>query len=60
MTENSRDILERIWRTAAKRILFLPHALRQMNAPERMISTREVRTVVFHGMVIGEHGMSVL
>ena len=55
MTENSRDILERIWRAAAKRILFLPHALRQMNAPERMISTREVRAVVFHGMVIEDY-----
>lgn len=46
MTEN---VLERIREAAAKRILFLPHALSQMNAPDRMISTQEVRLVILHG-----------
>lgn len=55
MTEDSRDILEQVRRATTKRILFLPHALRQMNAPERMISTREIRAVVFHGVVIEDY-----
>lgn len=29
-----------------KKILFLPHAVRQMSRPDRMISTAEVRNVV--------------
>jgi hypothetical protein len=35
-----RGILTRVRESAAKRILFLPHALNQMNSPERMISTQ--------------------
>lgn len=46
------DILEWVREAATKRILFLPHALNQMNAPQRMISTDEVRTVIFYGEVI--------
>jgi len=47
-----QDILTRVREAAAKRILFLPHAINQMNSPERMISTQEVRAVVFLGEVI--------
>jgi hypothetical protein len=47
-----RDILTRVREAAAKRILFLLHAVNQMNAPERMISTEEVRAVVFHGVLV--------
>ena len=36
-------ILERVRRAAAQRILFLPHAVRQMARPERLISVAEVR-----------------
>jgi len=50
-----RDILTRVREAAAKRILFLPHAINQMNSPERMISTQEVRAVVFHGVVIEDY-----
>jgi hypothetical protein len=46
------DILAQVREAAAKRILFLPHAVSQMNSPERMISTQEVRAVVFRGVVI--------
>ncbi len=36
-------------------MLFLPHALNQMNAPERMISTQEIRTVIAEGVVIEDY-----
>ena len=50
-----RDALKRVREAAAKRILFLPHALSQMNAPERMISTQEVRAAVLLGAVIEDY-----
>jgi hypothetical protein len=33
----------------------LPHALSQMNAPDRMISAKEVRSVIFGGMIIEDY-----
>jgi hypothetical protein len=42
-------------RAAARKILFLPHALRQMSRPERMISTGEVRRVVESGELIEDY-----
>ena len=32
---------------ARKKLLFLPHAVRQMSRPDRMIRVQEVRRVVF-------------
>jgi hypothetical protein len=55
MAEPGADILTLVREAAAKRILFLPHALNQMNYPDRMISTAEVRNTVFHGEVIEEY-----
>ena len=52
-----RDILARVREAAAMRILFLPHAVNQMNSPDRMISTEEIRAVVFRR---GKHGMLLL
>jgi hypothetical protein len=40
---------------AARKILFLPHALRQMLRPERMITAGEVRQVVENGSIIEEY-----
>lgn len=40
---------------ARKRILFLPHAIRQMSRPERMITTGEVLDTVLSGEVIEEY-----
>lgn len=54
MTENA-DILLSVRAAAAERILFLPHALRQMSRPERMISTVEIRYVLDHGEVIEDY-----
>jgi hypothetical protein len=47
--------LRRVREAAAKRILFLPHAVNQMNSPERMISTQEVRAVILHGLLIEDY-----
>ena len=54
MTE-SIDIITRIRQRAAKKILFLPHAARQMAQPERMISTAEVRATITNGEVIEDY-----
>lgn len=50
--DNDGDLLLRIRDVAKKKCLFLPHALRQMNRPERMISTEEIRRVIEHGEII--------
>lgn len=42
-------------RAAAQRILFLPHAIRQMSRPERMITSEEVCAVVETGEVIEDY-----
>ncbi|MFZ2302665.1 MAG: DUF4258 domain-containing protein [Gallionella sp.] len=48
-------ILLRIREASKMRCLFLPHALRQMNRPERMISTREIRQVIECGEIIEDY-----
>jgi len=40
---------------AREKILFLPHATRQMMHPDRMISTADVRKVIFEGIIIEDH-----
>jgi hypothetical protein len=40
---------------AGKRILFLPHAIRQMANPDRMISVNEVRYVIENGEIIEDY-----
>jgi hypothetical protein len=50
-----QDIITRARVAATKRIFYLPHAINQMNAPERMISTREVRAVIFEGVLIEDY-----
>jgi hypothetical protein len=51
----STDILVLVRQSAAKKILFLPHAVRQMSRPDRMISTTNIRTVIEHGEVIEDY-----
>jgi hypothetical protein len=46
------EILKQVRQSAAKRILFLAHAIRQMSSPDRMIGTGDIRTVIEHGEVI--------
>jgi len=49
------DILSEVRAAAAKRILFLPHALQQMARPERMISAAEVEAVVTRGELVEDY-----
>ncbi len=49
------DILDLIKESAAKKILFLSHAVRQMLKPDRMITTKDVRHVIANGEVIEDY-----
>lgn len=46
------DIMSAVRRSAAARIIYLPHAARQMSRPDRMITTAEVRNVVERGELV--------
>ena len=50
--DDKASILSLVQAAAGKRILFLPHAIRQMSLPERMIKTADIRRVIFDGEVI--------
>jgi|SRR5438128_1971469 len=49
------DILQQVRSATQKRILYLPHAVRQMSRPDRMITTSEVRRAIQTGEVIEEY-----
>ena len=49
------DFLVRIRAASAKRVLFLPHAVRQMSRPERMITTAEVEAVANTGELVEDY-----
>ena len=51
----STDILSRVRQSAARRILFLPHAIRQMSKPDRMITTSDIRAVLEAGEIIEDY-----
>jgi len=53
------NILALIRQAAAKRVLFLPHAVRQMSRPDRLITTSEVHRVFAHGEVIEDYPEAV-
>lgn len=46
---------DKILAAAKKNILFLPHAIRQISRPDRMISTEEIREAIFHVEIIEEY-----
>jgi hypothetical protein len=48
-------ILEKVRDAAQKRLLFLPHAIRQMSRPQHMISSNEVEAVVAQGELIEDY-----
>jgi hypothetical protein len=52
--DEETDILSLVHQ-AAKRLLFLPHAIRQMSRPDRLITTSEIRIVVEHGEIIEDY-----
>lgn len=53
--DTQTGILQQIRQAAARKVLFLPHAVQQMSRPERMISPAEVRRVVDTGEVIEDY-----
>lgn len=54
-TEPTANFLDCVQENAKCKILFLPHAIRQMSHPERMISPAGVQKVIFHGEIIEEY-----
>ena len=52
---DSVNILTLAREAAAKRIMFLTHAIRQMSHPDRMITTSEIRSVIESGGVIEDY-----
>lgn len=52
---NEPPIAERVREAAKKRLLFLPHAVRQMTRPDRQITTNEVGSVVASGEVVEDY-----
>jgi hypothetical protein len=52
---DSSDILARVRSSGGIRVLYLPHAVRQMLRPERMITTAEVRRVIAEGILVEDY-----
>ena len=48
-------ILSLVRTAAEKKILFLPHAIRQMSRPDRLITTSEIHRVIESGEVIEDY-----
>jgi len=48
-------MLAKVREVAGRKILFLPHALRQMLRPARLITAGEVRKVIERGSIIEEY-----
>ena len=55
MPNEKPDILELVVTAAGRRVLYLPHAMRQMVRPDRMISTGDIRRVILSGEVIEDY-----
>lgn len=49
------SILEQVKRAARQRVLYLPHAVRQMSHSDRMITPAEVEHIVNSGEVIEDY-----
>ena len=47
--------MDRVRNAARKKILYLPHAIRQMSRPDNMITASEVRRVIRTGTVIEDY-----
>jgi hypothetical protein len=51
----ANNILELVQEAASKRLLFLPHTIRQMARPDRMITTTEIEEVIKTGEVVEDY-----
>ena len=49
------EVLRKVKEATAKKVLFLPHAIDQMNRPDRLITTTEVHEVIQTGQVIEDY-----
>ncbi|MCX5721931.1 MAG: DUF4258 domain-containing protein [Nitrospirae bacterium] len=49
------NILERVRAAGRKRLLYLPHAIRQMSRSDRMIAPEEVQTVAITGRLVEDY-----
>ncbi len=47
-----KEILDLVKLAGKKKCLYLPHAIRQMSRPDRMIMTAEVRSAIENGEII--------
>ena len=47
--------MDLVRKSAAKRIVYLPHAVRQMSRPDRMISISDVRNVIERGELVEDY-----
>lgn len=50
-----QNIFDEIKTSAQRKILYLPHAIRQMSRPDRMISPMDVRDVIENGEIIEDY-----
>ncbi len=50
-----KDTIQLVRESAEKKLLYLPHAIRQMSRPDRMISTSEVHQVINSGELIEDY-----
>ena len=53
--DETMDILARVREAATRKVLFLPHALRQMLRPDRMLSCKEIRGVITEGELVEDY-----
>ena len=58
MTDYS-DIVSSVQKSGAKRIIYLPRAVRQMSRPDRMILVAEVRNGVERGELVEDYSEDV-
>jgi hypothetical protein len=49
------DIYTQVRQAATQKLLFLPHTIRQMSRPDRMISTQEIERIIMTGEVIEDY-----
>jgi hypothetical protein len=52
---NRWETLDKLKMASRKRILFLPHAVRQMSRPDRMIGPGEVTRIVSEGQMVEDY-----
>ena len=53
--QSDKTLIKSIRQKAKQKILYLPHAIRQMARPERMISPSEIRKVIAQGKIIEDY-----